>query len=244
MDEVEVRLLFEGRTVEEAVQAAARHWGVAEDELEFDVLSEGSETSDGAARVKVVQPPSASAAGPEPAAEVTEDALRKVEDVVRSLVSFVGGEATVRARQEGESVLVTVEAADGSQAVRQWFARTELGPVLPSLQLLANKMLNRPTSKVGHIVLVVEGFPRAGVKSSRPRPVGPDGLDPELVELGEFLVDKALRCSRTISIVPMSAGDRRAVHQAVLALEGARTVSTGEGLYRRLHVVPRGSPRR
>ena len=44
--------------------------------------------------------------------------------------------------------------------------------------------------------------------------------------------------SKVITVHPMLPSDRRAVHQTITTLEGVSTMSEGEGLYRRMHVVP------
>jgi hypothetical protein len=66
----------------------------------------------------------------------------------------------------------------------------------------------------------------------------PEDIDEEMVAIARNLVEKANALGKVITILPMSAGDRRAIHQTVMTIEDAETVSEGDGLFRRIHVVP------
>ncbi|NJK89324.1 MAG: hypothetical protein HC923_07910 [Myxococcales bacterium] len=67
-----------------------------------------------------------------------------------------------------------------------------------------------------------------------------EDVDRSMVELGLEVAAKAKAISKVITIHPMQAAHRRLIHQTVLRYPGVRTVSEGEGLYRRMHVVPDG----
>ncbi|CAN0595631.1 unnamed protein product, partial [Laminaria digitata] len=62
--------------------------------------------------------------------------------------------------------------------------------------------------------------------------------DPVLVELARSLADKSQSLNKVLTVHPMLPADRRALHQTITTIDGVNTVSEGEGLYRRLHVVP------
>ncbi len=68
-----------------------------------------------------------------------------------------------------------------------------------------------------------------------------------LADEDEALVQAALRLGRvaaaqkrSFALGPMSANERRLVHNALSELTSVRTQSEGEGIYRRLWVLPRG----
>jgi hypothetical protein len=92
--------------------------------------------------------------------------------------------------------------------------------------------------------LVVRGE-TAGVEVLLPAIVEGDAAV-GLADEDEALVQAALRLGRlaasqkrSFALGPMSANERRLVHNALSELAGVRTQSEGEGIYRRLWVLPR-----
>jgi spoIIIJ-associated protein len=95
-------------------------------------------------------------------------------------------------------------------------------------------------------MLVVRGDASSAVEVLLPAVVEGDGTL-GLADEDEALVQAALRLGRlaaaqkrTFALGPMSANERRLVHNALSELAGVRTQSEGEGIYRRLWVLPRG----
>jgi spoIIIJ-associated protein len=57
------------------------------------------------------------------------------------------------------------------------------------------------------------------------------------------LAEVALRTGKALAVGPMSARDRRAVHLALVEVDGVTTRSEGEGIFRQLLVIPGPKPR-
>jgi hypothetical protein len=115
-------------------------------------------------------------------------------------------------------------------------------PAIPSFQFLLNKIVNRFPEGRKHILVEVPSVPRR-VQERKPKAPMPQrepdpDLDPSLVRVGRLLAERALQLSKVITVHPMLPGDRRAVHQTIMTMQGVHTMSEGEGLYRRMHVVP------
>jgi hypothetical protein len=68
---------------------------------------------------------------------------------------------------------------------------------------------------------------------------GPGDDDEALVQAALRLGRLAAAQGRGFALGPMSANERRLVHQALSELPSVRTQSEGEGIYRRLWVLPR-----
>ena len=159
----------------------------------------------------------------------------------------------VKVRDEDEQIVVVLDEAEGSTDVADMLG-TSRPPGLPSFQFLLNKIVNRFPDDRKHIVVEAstveariaerranaaerrqprkaEATPKAEVKI-------PEDVDPELAELAQRLVARANEIGKVITIHPMSASDRRAIHQTVMVLQDAETVSDGDGIFRRLHIVP------
>lgn len=176
-----------------------------------------------------------------------EKAAQAVE-VAQGLMEKMGLASTVSVRDEHEQIVVVIEEAEGSQDVAEVLGKSR-PPAIPSFQFLMNKIVNRFPDDRKHIVVEVPSVPRrerkpAGPKkqerSSPQRPVAeldPD-LDPTLVELARMLADRASSLGKVLTVHPMLSADRRAVHQTITTIAGVQTVSEGDGLYRKMHVVP------
>lgn len=64
--------------------------------------------------------------------------------------------------------------------------------------------------------------------------------DVGLVGAAKALAELVLRTERPCALGPMSVADRRLVHQALGEVRGVWTQSEGDGIYRRLWILPRG----
>ncbi len=181
---------------------------------------------------------------PEKAAQAAE--------VARLLVDKMGMAAVVSVEDEHEQIVVTLTDAEGSTDVGDMLGGSR-PPAVPSFQFLLNKIVNRFPEDRKHIVveapIVAERLAerraaqpaRAPQEAPPPAPIRkdvPEGVDEELGRLAHWLADRANEIGRVITIHPMSAGDRRAMHQTLTGRPDAETLSDGDGLYRRFHVVP------
>jgi hypothetical protein len=149
----------------------------------------------------------------------------------------------------------------GLDASVVWSARSQGGrtiwkatltPPSPSAQT-ASALPPRRWSKVAEALqslceaaLLVRGETSAAVEVLLPAIVEGDAVV-GLADEDEALVQAALRLGRVaaaqgraFALGPMSANERRLVHNALSELPGVRTQSEGEGIYRRLWVLPRG----
>ena len=147
-------------------------------------------------------------------------------------------DAEVLVDAEPERLVARVEDKEGSLEAAKLFDGAR-PPLAPALQFLLNKMVNRfPTNRM-HIVLVGPGAEVPKVAATRTD--GP--FDPELVSLAEHLGQRVKESGRILTIHPMLAGERKAIHQSLVQTDGVDTVSSGEGLYRKLHILPASSGR-
>jgi len=261
---------FEGDTEEQAVERAAEALGIDRDSVTYTVVDEGSggvlglgarpvkiradaaegDRDSGSESAEVAAPPPRRGPAPEKAA--------KAGEVVGRILNGLEVEATVEVRDEDENIVVVIEGPEGSTRVAEVLGGRR-PPVIPALQFLVNKIVNRFPEDRKHINIEVPSVPKRERRKDRPAQTGAaadvredapmpsldelreavdEELDRTLVEVGLELAERAQKLGKTLTIHPMLAGDRRAVHQTIMKIPGVRTVSEGEGLYRRLHVVP------
>jgi spoIIIJ-associated protein len=164
-------------------------------------------------------------------AQVAKDRGPLARDLLVELFRLLGLGAEVTLREGGDEVVLHAKVGEGGEAAG-------LAGDRPSMQeplaYLLSKMVNRG---------LPDGGPRAFVKLSfgdappiEQAPV--EETDPEIVALGKELAQRAVKLGKTLTVGPMSARERRSIHVAVKDVGGATTRSEGDGLQRRILIVP------
>jgi spoIIIJ-associated protein len=218
----------EGKTIEEAIRKACEELNAAREDLDIEILANGSSGFLGLVGAKKAQiratrkedsapiaqeapPPAASPMG---GAVLGETAKKTLQDLLRLL----GIEAEVELKDEPERVLLSVRS-DGSGLL---IGRK--GETLDALEYLVTKMVHKGAEDKKRIVIDTENY-----RSRR---------EESLVHLAHRLADKAKRLGRSVTISPMNAHDRRIIHLALQEDKTLRTRSTGTGLFRRVVISP------
>jgi spoIIIJ-associated protein len=157
---------------------------------------------------------------------------------------LLGVEARVDVRDAEENIEVRIRDVEGGSEVEALF-RACRPPLGPSLQFLINKIVNRFPEDRKHVLVEAAGAPSGPERAvSRRNADGEEEFDPELVALAQLLGDRAKALGKVITVHPMMAAERRAIHQTLMKVDGVETQSSGEGLYRQMHVVPRDGGKR
>ncbi len=218
----------EGKTIEEAIRRACEELNAAREDLDIEILANGSSGFLGlvgakkaqirATRKKDLAPiaPEVSlpAASPSTGAALGEIAKKTLQDLLRLL----GAEAEVELREEPERILLSIKS-DGSGLL---IGRK--GETLDALEYLVTKMVHKGAEDKKRIVIDTENY-----RSRR---------EESLVHLAHRLADKAKRLGRPVTISPMNAHDRRIIHLALQEDKSLHTRSTGTGLFRRVVISP------
>jgi spoIIIJ-associated protein len=215
----------EGKTAEEAIDKACEELGAPRQELEIEVLSNGSSGFLGMgaknarirATLKEKSAPLISEVRPTRAVsdlQAAETAKKTLQDILRLLEV----EATVDLKEESERILLNIKG-DGSGLL---IGRK--GQTLDALEYLINKIVHKDAEDKKRIVVDTENY--------RLR------REDSLVQLAQRLAEKAKRLGRPVTISPMSAHDRRIIHLTLQDDKTLRTWSTGSGLYRKVIISP------
>lgn len=139
-------------------------------------------------------------------------------EFLAGVLSRMGLHAKVAIREDGERVVLDVTGADAGRAIGK------KGTTLDALQFLVNKVVNRFPSGRRYII----------VDSGDYR----DRHDEGLVSLAEREAARAVESGRVVTLEPMPARDRRLIHMSLAKFSGASTKSTGEGIGRRIQIIP------
>ena len=143
-----------------------------------------------------------------------EEAMEFLAGVLRRM----GLDARVTVREDAARVVLDVSGEDAGRAIGK------KGMTLDALQFLANKVVNRFPERRRYII----------VDSGDYR----ERHDQGLVSLAKREAKRALDTGRIVTLEPMPARDRRLVHLSLAKVTGVSTKSNGEGLGRRIQIIP------
>jgi spoIIIJ-associated protein len=147
------------------------------------------------------------------------ETVARVREFLERTVVKMGLNAVVEQYQEDDDVILEIQGDDAAIAIGK------KGMTLDAMQLLCNRVARRdPTSGRSSIVLDAEGY-RARREQS-------------LESMARRLGAQAVKEGTVITLDPLSARDRRVVHMALARFPGVTTRSEGEGLERRLQIIP------
>jgi spoIIIJ-associated protein len=139
-------------------------------------------------------------------------------EILQNLLRHIGLNVSVTKREESGTLYLKVEGPDAESA------RGKKGEVLDALQYILGKVLGNAEQHEQKVLIDIGDF-RANREDS-------------IKEMGRFLVEKSLKLQTPIAIYPMSAADRRVTHAVINEDGRTSSQSEGDGMARRLFVVP------
>jgi len=218
-----------GRTVDEAIGKALEELGADLDQVETEVLSQGSRgilglgAEQARVRVTLVETPGyPTEEAAEESWEAREEVSKVAVEVLGDLLRHMGIRATVVVREPSDDrpmpVVLDVQGDDlGLLIGRQ-------GETLRDLQYITRLIASRKLQRWVNVVVDVAGY-----KIRRER---------VLTELAERMAERVIADGRPLSLEPMPAHERRIVHIALRDHEQVTTESTGEGQRRKVVISP------
>jgi spoIIIJ-associated protein len=233
---------FEGKDLEEALQTASSQLGIAEPDLDYEILEQGRRGLFGlgakSVRIRVMPPVQELSEGqvrrkdrgrrsakpsnktdkpveraPDPARQaVVED----VQSTIGRMTELMGLELEVKARSVDTGIAVDLGGAD-----RKMLTQKD-GELISALQFLLNRMARRAWPDAGRIHLSGDG--------SRKHREG------DLVKQTRDMARQVAETGKTKRLRPMNAYDRRLVHITVREFSGLGSRSEGNGYLKRVRI--------
>jgi spoIIIJ-associated protein len=226
---------FEGKDLEEVLGAASASMGIAEPELDYEIVEQGRRGLFGVGaksiRIRVMMPVhqltetairkkgKKEARTDAPPREVSADDVESVSATLQRMLDLMGLELQAKAQSDGSGVSVELDGSD-----TKLLSQKE-GQLLSALQFLLNRMARRAWPDAGRIRL-------SGSGQGRRR-------DDDLVELTREVAEQVTRTGRTKRLHQMNAYERRLVHITVREYEGLGSRSEGNGHLKRVRVFRR-----
>lgn len=202
---------FEGKTTEEAIESAIAHFQVTPEQLEIEIVSVGSPGIFGLGGRKA----RIRAALHE---EAEGDLLPLAREILEQLLMKMQEPAKVTATHEEDRISLIIDSADAGLLIGKQ------GQTLDALQYLVTKMVAKQTRRKVRVAIDVEDY-RARHNES-------------LTLMAQKYGEKAKRSGKSVTLNPMNPYDRRIVHMALQGDRDLKTVSRGEGLYKKVVITP------
>ena len=205
----------EAKTVEEAIGHACEQLGKSQDQLEIEVISDGSGKMFGIMGSKKAKIKAAIKEG-----AVQDDAMQ-AKEVLENILKGFEADTQVESSEDDECITLTIKG-DGSGIL---IGRK--GQTLDAFQYLVNKIVHRSATHKKQIVVDTEGY------RQRRRDT--------LVDLAKRLSEKAKTKGAPVSTSPLNPFERRIIHLTLQDDAELTTKSNGEGLFRRVVISPQKS---
>jgi len=202
---------FEGKSTEETIENACAHFQVSPEQLEIEIVSVGSPGLFGLGGRKA----KIRAALREESEELL---LSSAKEILETLLERVQEQATVSVHQEDDRISLRIETDDAGLLIGKQ------GQTLDALQYLVTKMLAKKSRRKVRITIDVEAY-RARHNEA-------------LAHLAQKYGEKVKKSGRPIILSPMNPYDRRIVHMALQDDKELKTMSRGEGLYKKVVISP------
>ena len=151
--------------------------------------------------------------------ETTDEATvaEQATDLLQGILQRMGFELEVEAKDEDQRIVLDITGDDERALIGN------KGETLDALQYILSRAVNNRGIKSP--IIVDDGGFRGRRKEA-------------LTELAQKLLDEAVSTGKTLAVNPMSPHDRRVIHMALKEEQGVTTRSEGDGIYRRVLIVP------
>jgi len=229
-------LEIEGKSIEEAIQAACNQLNVSKEQLEIQVLNSGSTGIFGIVgskkakiRATVKEDVKEIERLPEPISTISSepaslpiplpemDMVAEAKSVTYDILKLMNLEAELAVEKERETIHIKIE---GEEAGGILIGRR--GQTLDALQYLITRILNRKAPEKIKVVL------DSGDYRSRRKKY--------LEDLALKMAEKSKQTGKPVVISPLNAHDRRIIHLILEKDKSLKTVSRGEGYLKKMVV--------
>ncbi len=209
--------IFEGKTVEEAIELACQELGLPREHLNIEIISTGSSGVFGLGLKKAKVRVSVPAPEAQPEEPGTEKADPK--QILQELIALLDFDLTVESSIENGFEVLNLRGKDAGLLIGKQ------GQTINALQYLLNKMLSKVAGEKIQVVLDCEGYRER-------RKV-------YLTEMAMRLKERAQKTGRSFYTDLLNSADRRAIHLALQNDPVVKTKSIGDGLLKKDAVYAR-----
>lgn len=187
-----------GKTVQEAIDLAIEELQCSRDNVDIEVIEEGTKGIFGlignkVARVKVT---------------VKESNSEKAKEFLVSILEKMNVDAEIIAEETEDSILLKVKGDDIGIVIGR------RGETLDSLQYLTSLVVNKSKEEYKRVVIDIENYRQKREET--------------LVKLANRLADRVVKYKKNITLEPMNPYERRVIHSSLQNHKYVETYSVGE----------------
>lgn len=200
---------IEAKTTEEAIEKACKHFHLSQEELDIEILESRPTGIFGIVGNKKTR------------IRVTpkqDSSVVVARETLKGIISLIAPDTRISAEKKGDDIVLNIQGNNTGILIGR------KGKTLEALEFIVNKAVNRTSEKKVRVIVDSENY----------RKRREEALKTLALNMGE----KAKKTNKTVTTDPISPRDRRIVH---LALKGDSQVSTkseGEGLFKRVSIIP------
>jgi spoIIIJ-associated protein len=210
---------FEGKTTEDAIKNACHQLNIPRDEMDIEIMEPGSAGVFGIvggrkAKIKVTLLNDV----PELAHE--EDTAAVAKEALENILALIPvKDTTIRTEQTEGTITLNIEGDKSGLLIGR------KGRTLDALQFIVNRIANKSLQKRVQIVIDSENY--------RQR------RQDFLIQMALKTGDKARKAGKPMATNLLNPHDRRIVHLALRDDEALDTKSRGEGVLKKVLIIPR-----
>ncbi len=200
---------IEAKTTQEAIEKACRHFHLSEGELDIEVLEDRSTGIFGIVGNKKAK------------IRVTpkkDDSIVVAQEILKKIISLISVDTKISAERKDDDIILNIVGDNTGILIGH------KGKTLEALEFIVNKAVNRACEKKVRVIVDSENYRKRREES--------------LKTLAFNMGEKAKKTQKTVTIDPISPRDRRIVHLALKEDHRVSTKSNGEGLFKRVFIIP------
>lgn len=200
---------IEAKTTQEAIEKACSHFHVSPEELDIEVLENRSTGIFGIVGNRKTKIRATPKGDP---------SLHMAKEVLTKMVSYISPDTAVSAERRDDEIHLTLTG--NSPGILIGFQ----GKTLEALEFILNKAVNRAAEKKVRVIVDTENYRRRREES--------------LQSLALDMAEKAKKTGKPVMTSQMNPHERRIIHLALKTNHGVQTKSKGEGIYKKILIIP------
>ena len=200
---------IEAKTTQEAIEKACKHFHLSEQEIDIEVLESRSSGICGMAGNKKAKIR---------ATPKKDDSIVVAQETLTKIISMISADTKISAEKKGDDIILNIEGNNPGILIGH------KGKTLEALEFIINKAVNKVFEKKVRVVVDSENYRQRSEESLR--------------RLALKMGEKAKKTKKTVTTDPISPHDRRIVHLALKGDHYVQTKSEGEGLFKKVYIVP------
>jgi len=237
---------FEGKTAEEAINNASSELNIAAENLDFDIIEPGSagifglvgirktkirvtiqnsedfddeEGRDDYSKIDQIDQAEDIDKKPEYSEDEQDQYYNIAKEALDNILRLIPIETTVTGKHSKEKISLNIEGDTSGLLIGR------KGKTLDALQYITNKIANKASDKKIKVIIDSENYRQRRI----------DSLTQMALKIGE----KAKKFKKPFSTSPLNPHDRRIVHLALKNVNKLETRSRGDGLHKKVVVIPK-----